>query len=166
MNKYFNKNSKIKRFDRRTLNKRGAEVWISWVLLMAFVVALGAVISNWMQNYTQSQITNTKEKIYDSQVCQSVSIFLSEIYYKNPQTLNMKVTNNNLLLVDEVIFRVYNDDGALTYVQKKVTLRPYKSKDITVDINITNAHYVDAIPVVDNKESQIICRMRLARYEI
>jgi flagellin-like protein len=74
------RNKQIAKFSKKTMNKRGVSPLIATVLLIAFAVALGAVVMNWGRTYTEQTADNVKKQSDVQVKCfQDVKIKLLEI---------------------------------------------------------------------------------------
>lgn len=151
-------------------NKRGVSVWISWVLLMTFVVFLSALMANWMRSYAESEVDDVKSRIYDSQVCNGVSFYVKTVF-QNSENLNIELVNNNLNKIDALMIRLYNDTSSMT---EPIRVDMYLKPDVSSSLLISKVDYgmagdigaVELIPLVMLDEVEIICRNRLVEYEI
>src|SRR3989344_6874644 len=91
--------------------KKADFVWISWVLLMAFVVGLSAVMYNWIFGFTTSSTEQIEERATNSQQCDLIGISIDH-YCQDTKNLYLDITNRNSLSVQRLVinmFDVYND---------------------------------------------------------
>jgi len=145
--------------------KKGVSMWLSWVLLMVFVVILSVVIFDWMKGYTESSSSEMTKRVFNAEKCSFISISVSEIVEKNPQTLNIKVTNRNNLRINQIIFRLYSTDNKVYVDDLNITLLPNQTKTVELQKNGT-IEAMDLIPVRFEQEYTIVCRDRMVRIKI
>jgi len=65
---------------KRLMNKKAISPLIATVLLIAFSIALGAIIMNWGKTYVESEIESSREEYYAIRECDTdISIKIKEI---------------------------------------------------------------------------------------
>ncbi|MBI3051862.1 hypothetical protein HYY74_05390 [Candidatus Woesearchaeota archaeon] len=105
----------------RRLSKRGVSPLIATVLLIAFAVALGAVVMNWGRTYTEQTADNVKKKSdVDVKCSLDVKLKLLELQSK-PQLcygewgadsyINVTLLNDGTKKIDGVRVTVFGDKG-------------------------------------------------------
>ena len=62
---------------RHVKNKRGIEVWLSWVLLVAFSVLIGSIVLQWSKAHTTKTVDDLTEKGEILTLCQETGISLN-----------------------------------------------------------------------------------------
>ena len=129
---------------------------MSWVILIGFVVALSGMLLGWMQEYSQNTVDTMQERLYNTEMCESISMSIDEIFCKNPQILNIVITNRNYIRIDQIILREYTEDKQIHVYYLNKTIKPTKSAELEVPIQ-GNISSVEAIPVFIDKESYHIC---------
>ena len=76
------------------MNRKAASVWISYVLLMGFVVALAAFVYIWMTGYTTESTQDIKERVFNSEMCDLMGVSVDAcINSSASQNLYINVTN-------------------------------------------------------------------------
>jgi hypothetical protein len=140
--------------------KRGVALWLSWVLMVAFLVALSVFMFRWTSNYTQYHV-NTLEQISDTSECDTVGISVDSVC-QNTQVLNINLTNRNNLKIDQVVINIY--DIYMETVQtktKNITLSPGKSESIQM-IKQGTTRQVEITPVFFTDTNVVHCNQKTA----
>ena len=139
--------------------KKAVSTWISWVLLVTFVIFIGTTIFYWMRDFSTDAMTELKDRLKTSEKCDLVGIQISELTSKNAQTLNMKVTNRYNLGIDQIVFTLYDSKNDFIWLNiSNTSLKPNSTKEIEIPQNasLTTAR-IEAVPVVLDKGDQIYC---------
>lgn len=79
-------------------NKKGVSVIIGYILLITFVIFLGAIIYNWMKTYVPTEELTCPD---------GVSLFIKD-YFCNSTHLNITLKNNGMFSVGGYFIRVSN----------------------------------------------------------
>jgi hypothetical protein len=127
-------------------SKKGVSAWISWVLLVAFMVSLSAFMYTFLSGFTKDSIEDVKEKVIDSKVCDSVGVSVSACL-KNSNLITVTIKNVNYITVDKVsidMFDVFDRPQQKTKEFKLVSGN-LKKFDILKDGIIKEIHVVPAI---------------------
>ena len=139
--------------------KKGVSLWLSWVLIVAFIVALSVFMFNWMSSFTESQ----KDKIVrltDGDECNYISLSIE--LCQNTQNLYINATNNQDVALDKLIFRVFDIYDDYQTKERNISIKPGEKKKIELlKYGITTR--IEIIPVIikpkDNTE--ITCQNRM-----
>ena len=136
-------------------SKKAAAIWMSWVLLMAFVVGLSVFMFGWADDQTES-FSKSLRRMYDTAECDSVGLRIDEIC-QNPQYLNMKVANRNTISINQLvvnIFDVYIETPLSRVIN--VTIAPDNVENIRV-LKQSTTQQIEIIPVVITESDMIFC---------
>ncbi|MBW3012515.1 hypothetical protein KY311_04980 [Candidatus Woesearchaeota archaeon] len=145
------------------MNKKGLEVWISWILLVGLTVALGVVMYSWYISTTESTIESL-QYVYDRSECNNVAILLEAC--SQAQHLNINITNKLYTNVDEVIFRIHYTELDFDSVNRSARIKPGQKEDFRIPIDSgKTVSEVEALPVISSGNFRIICSSRLARVD-
>jgi len=145
------------------MNKKAVSIWISWILIIALSIALGAFMYAWITRTTETA-TESFKYVYDRSECQNIGIMIEAC--NQSQTLYINVSNKLLLNVDGLIFRVHYSDYSTDSTNITVKINPGEKKDYLVDYNNTKTLTdLEVIPVIQTENFRIICRSRLARLD-
>ena len=122
-------------------SKKAVSPLIATVLLIAFAVALGAVVMNWGSDYVKSQTTQTAQKSDVKIKCsQDVSMSVVEI------DGIPKLCYNNATGYERIDF-LLNNDGNVALENVKVTVVSNVSTPVTVLINssfgVADSHFLN-----------------------
>lgn len=160
------KQKRSKLIPMHILNKRG-DMWLSWVLLVAFSVVLGTVTSIWLQGVAEDTTDNVEDTVEVSDVCDAVAVSIDFVcqYAASPKDLNMNITNRKDLKIDKFMARLYNGNDFKSTTEVHVALKPQAQKNITVNTSSTVIDYVEFVPLRVNtvKNKTIICTDQLAK---
>lgn len=143
--------------------KKGVSEWLSWVLLVALAVIVGAFVLQW----TRSQATETVEDIAEKgdilTLCQEAGLAVLG-YCQDTQTLNINVTNNNNRKVDALIVRGFDIYDMPQGGQKNISLDPEKSKNVVV-VKQGVLKKAEIMPVIVVGKKRVICQSRKVSIE-
>jgi hypothetical protein len=136
-------------------SKKGAALWISWVLLLAFVVGLSVFMFRWSQD--RSEVFAKELRIMaDTAECDSVGIRIEDIC-QNPQSLNMNISNKNSIRVDQFVMNIYD-----VYLENplsrtvNVSLYPSEIENVKV-LKQSTTQQLEIVPVVFTEDDKIFC---------
>lgn len=150
-------------------SKRGISEWISFVLLIGFIVVISAFMADWMTGFAKSSSQNIQQRTYDTSICESIAISEDACSFSSqPQTLYINITNRQDLNIDALIFRLYQ--GADFEIQEMNLTNPIKptkpwEKSRTLQVNasnITNVDTVEAIPEHFKDNYIVVCTKKVA----
>ncbi|PIN86981.1 hypothetical protein COV19_02195 [Candidatus Woesearchaeota archaeon CG10_big_fil_rev_8_21_14_0_10_44_13] len=143
-------------------SKKAVSTWISWVLLVTFVIFIGTTIFYWMKDYSTTAMADLANRVKTTEDCDLVSIQVSDVTSKNAQTLNMKVTNRYNLRIDQIVISLYDSKNRFILSNlSNTTLRPNSTKEIEFEQNSSIATArLEAIPVIIDAGKQIYCMER------
>jgi flagellin-like protein len=91
------------------VERKGISPMIAIVLLIAFTVAVGGILSLWLTTLTSTQTTTTGSAAEKQVLCARSVLEITEVYYTTPQSANVTVsytygteslTSFNLFFVD------------------------------------------------------------------
>ncbi len=140
------------------LGKKAVSVWISWVLLTAFVVLIGTMVLQWTKSHTAETVEDITEKGEVLNLCGETGLSVTG-YCQDAQTLNINVTNNNNRKIEAVIVRgfdVYNNPQG---GQKNISLVPEKSKAVAV-VKQGVLKRAEVMPVIAVGGKRVVCQSR------
>ena len=151
-------------------NKKGIEVWISWVLLMGFVATLSLLMYDFIKDYTQETVDELRGRVYDTEECNSVAISIDSVCKQtatSPIYLNITVTNRLNINIDQLMFRTFDSSDRFLNISRlnistaTVALRPQQSKKITMNISSDDINTVQVIPAVFREDLVIVCMRKI-----
>jgi flagellin-like protein len=101
------------------MNKKAVSPLIATVLLIAFAVALGALVMNWGKTYTEEQMSYTTTKSNEELECElNVELDIKEIdgqpqifYSSSSNTLTFILENKGRKDIDSIRIRITGQDG-------------------------------------------------------
>lgn len=141
--------------------KRGVALWLSWVLMVAFLVSISVFMFSWTNNYTKSQVGRLQE-ISDTSECQFLGISIDSSCQDN-SILEVNVTNRNNYEIDQLVFNVY--DIHFLSIQTKVlnvSIKPGKTGHFELIKQGTTRQF-EVTPVFFTDENIIHCNEKTAR---
>ena len=138
--------------------KKGVSVWISWVLLTAFVVFIGTFVLQWSKSHTTKTVEDLTEKGEILTLCQETSISVAG-YCQKPQTLNINVTNNNNRKVDGLKVRAFDIYNAPQGGEKNVSIAPQKTLSIEV-VKQGVLKHAEVMPIIVVGKKRAVCQSR------
>ncbi|MBT5021985.1 hypothetical protein HOK51_00920 [Candidatus Woesearchaeota archaeon] len=151
------KNEKLKLIIK---DKRGVGPWISWVLIMAFAVALSAFMYSFMVEYTSTSTDEIKEAVYNTDECRSVSLSIESVCQNTTTSeLNIEIKNRNYRRIDLVDYRLYDaSQKPISTNATNVSLNPNRKKTLNLSgVTSLQLGLVEIIPSVNKEEFTIIC---------
>lgn len=144
-------------------NKKGISVWISWVLLVVFIVLLSAFMYGWMTNYTRQTTEDVKKVVYNEEECNYISLDIDACSTDSLILINF--SNRGTLRIDKILLRLHSQQNVtnieLNMTKDNKTLKPERTR--TESINDTgNIYIIDAIPIYIKGEYKIVCTNKLS----
>ena len=125
--------------------KRGISLYVSWILLMMFIISLSAVMYNWYHQRAERSTEILKEQSTED-VCDKVGILIKDLC-QNTQTLNTNISNTKDIKINQLIFGlidIYKDPET-----KKINITIYPGETEHIEIIKQGTLYqVDITPVV------------------
>ncbi|MBR9676509.1 hypothetical protein GOV04_00015 [Candidatus Woesearchaeota archaeon] len=138
-------------------SKKAVMLWISWILLLAFVVTLSVFMYDWMTNYTTRTTTQITEHVYDTGECESVSVHTVSLCQNlTSKKLQLQVQNTNVLKIDQLIFRMYDYYDNPLAIQKNITIRPQQTENVNVFLQSPVQNF-ELIPAVIKGKKLHVC---------
>lgn len=138
-----------------TNSKKGAALWLSWVLLLGFVVAISAFMFTWTSGQNE-KFAKDLRKMSDTAECDSTGLIIQNIC-QNPQVLYMNITNKNTIKIDQLVFNIFDVylDAPLSRTVN-VSLKPSEIESIEI-LKQSTTQQVEITPVILTDEDQIFC---------
>jgi hypothetical protein len=141
-------------------SKKAASAWISYVLLLAFVVALSAIMYKFMIDHTEKTTDDIKKAVYDTDECRLVSLNIESVCLSS-QVLNITLENTNYIRIEKLDFRLYNGVTPIHTNYTNTTLNPNRKKVVSLGIGTSsNVTLIEAIAHVTKDNMDIICSNR------
>ena len=144
-------------------NKKGIEVWLSWVLLVAFSVFIGALVLQWSRSFTTKTVNDLTQKGEILTLCQETGISVNS-YCQKTQTLNINVTNNNNRKVDALLVRGFDIYGNPQGGERDISLQPDKTKSIEI-VKQGVLKSAEVMPVIIVGKKRAVCQSRKIKLE-
>ncbi|MBT7903740.1 hypothetical protein HN587_07795 [Candidatus Woesearchaeota archaeon] len=146
------------------INKKAAGPFISWVLVMAFAVALSAFMYSFMVDHTTESTNEIKKTVFNTDECRQVSLSVESVCQNlTTQVLNIQIQNRNYRRIDLIDYRIYDaDKKPLSTNSTEISLNPDRTKQIEVTGITQELGMVEVIPIVKREDFTIICADRKA----
>ena len=149
------------------MNKKGVSLWIEFVLLMGFAVALSIFLNNWMRDYTLKTTETIKERNYNTALCDGVAISIDAACQGNSTPINLyiNVTNRGNLRITKQILRIYNNITTLAnweVIENTRLIRPGRMMRISNTSSLDYVGYIEAVPVTEKGDLEIVCAEKKA----
>ncbi|MBI2145416.1 hypothetical protein HYU18_03790 [Candidatus Woesearchaeota archaeon] len=140
------------------MSKKGVSVWISWVLLTAFVVMLGVIVLQWTKSHTTETVEDIVEKGDILTFCQETGIAVTD-YCQDTQTLNMNITNNNNRKVEALLVRGFDIYNQPQGGQKNLTIVPEKAVQVEL-VKQGVLKRAEVMPMITVGKKRVVCQSR------
>jgi hypothetical protein len=136
-------------------NKTGVSIWISWVMLVAFMVTLSTAMYYFFADYTKKSIDNIKSTVVDSKLCDNVGISAT-VCLKSTSELTINIKNVNYMTIDRLALDMFDVFDRPQQKSKEFNLvsGTQRQFDILKDGIIKEVHIV---PVVYKDGKTIFC---------
>ncbi len=139
-------------------SKKAAAIWMSWVLLMGFVVGLSVFMFGWAED-RGDVFVGQLEGLSDTAECDSIGIRVQEIC-QNTESLNMKIANRNTLTVDMLAFLIYDSLGQYSGSRViNVSIAPDTVETLTV-LKQGTVVRVEIVPMILTPRESIACNRK------
>jgi len=141
------------------MDKKAASVWISYVLLVGFAVAMAAFMYSWMSGYTSEKTVEIKERVYNSELCNSVAASITACNIS--QNLYINVTNRGDIRISQLIFRLENSSDYV-FQEINTTIKPQGTKSFNfTQMKVVNAT-AEVVPAAVKEKFLIVCTEKKA----
>jgi len=149
--------------NKQIFGKKAQAAWVSYVILIAFAVAIGVIVGSQLIQMSQKNSQELKDYIYDTQECQGVGISVQTIC-QNPEALNIELSNIKSIQLEEVVLRIFDGSGDAETQNVPFLLEPGKEKTLSIGKSRI-ADRVEILPVIYVDDSVIICQERTAEQD-
>lgn len=138
--------------------KKGIEVWLSWVLLVAFSVLIGSLVLQFSRSHTTQTVNDLTEKGEILTLCQQTGVAVNS-YCQKTQTLNINVTNNNNRKVDALLVSGFDIYGKPQSGERNISLQPEKSRSVSI-VKQGVLKKAEVMPVIIVGKKRVVCQSR------
>jgi len=148
----------------KKIRKKAASEWISYVLLIGFTVALAAFVYAWMTGYTTKSVTDVKERVYNSDLCDSLGVSaIACLNSSSSQNLYINVTNRGDLRITKLLFRFFQSEMPVSDIEIDTIIKPQQTKSFNASqLNITgqlnSSFRVDVVPETEKEKVLVVCK--------
>jgi hypothetical protein len=146
---------------RRFQSRRGEAIWIAWVMITAFMVAMGAIIYNWSRSYASASAEQVEEKAYREE-CSDVAISIESACQDN-YTLTLTVKNLGRVRVDKIVVNMFDAFGGGLSGEQELPVKPGVSAVYTV-LKQGPVYTVKAVPALRKNNKWVVCSEKEAEY--
>ncbi|MFP4117472.1 MAG: hypothetical protein ACLFTR_00960 [Candidatus Woesearchaeota archaeon] len=135
--------------------KKADAIWLSWVLLLAFVVALSVFMFAWSEERGE-MFAGELRVMADTAECNSVRIRIEDIC-QNPQSLEFNITNRESITVNQLSMNIYD-----VYVESPISrdydvdIRPADTRNVRV-LKQSTTYQLEIVPVIITEDDMIYC---------
>lgn len=149
------------------MNKRGVSLWIEFVLLMGFAVALSIFLNDWMRDYTTNTAETIVERHYNTELCDGIAVSIDAACQANSTPINLyiNVTNRGNLRITKQIVRIYDNITTLAnweVIENTQLIRPGRMKRISNISSLDYIGYIESVPVTEKGDLEIVCSEKKA----
>jgi len=147
-----------KRFYLILRTKKAVAIWMSWVLLTAFMVALSTFMYDWIINYSESSAEDI-DATYRGESCSETAMKISGC--QDSENLKLEIENKGNLKITGLIFRLYDIYGDIESKEKDITIKAGKIKYADI-LKQGTIQMLQSIPVLDDGS---VCRDKMHTLE-
>jgi flagellin-like protein len=157
----------------KRMNKRGVSPLIATVLLIAFAVALGAVVMNWGRSYVQETASNIQETTA-SMACGDVSIEIpiiedkQKICFDNTTSEIRFVLYNNGARIEGMKFSIIGDknvDNPTSLIDYPVERAKTISEKVSYNQTVGEIKKIKIIPRIVDQGQESFCTLSAANID-
>ena len=136
-------------------SKKAEGIWISWVLLMAFIVGLSVFMFGWAEERSEVFVQELGV-MADTAECDSVGIRVLDIC-QNSQYLNMNIANRNTISINQLVMNIYDIylESPISRVIN-VTISPDNVETLRV-LKQSTTQEIEIVPVVFTERDRVFC---------
>ncbi len=150
----------------QNFTKKGVSPYISWILLMAFVVAISAFMYSFMTDYANDTTTDIKKQVFNTDECRTISLNIVSACISS-QTLNITLQNTGYIRIEGIDFRVYDEFNVPIHTNRTTTaLNPNRIKPMELNVGVSGVGLVEIIPVIEKENIEIICAEKKAQKSV
>lgn len=141
-------------------NKKAASLWLEWILLFAFVIALSALSYAFIVPLVKDTTTSVKKVVFNTDECRQVAISIESVCQDNAaQHLNMTIRNRNYIRIDKIRFNWFGTDNAqISSLSETTKLAPNRIKRYEIDTTTgATIGFVKITPIIYKDNLEVIC---------
>ena len=162
------KRGMLKNFPRKFFRK-GISIYVSWILVMAFVVGLSTFMFMFMRGYAETSAQQIKERGLSAIECDSLFITIDSAC-QNTQNLYINIINRGDITVDGMIFRMYDLYYEPQIDRKNLTLEvgKYNAKEVQLIKrgDVKKIRKIEVVPIVVSNGIRITCENKMSYYPV
>lgn len=135
-------------------SKRGDSAWLSWILIVAFSVGLGAFMFKWMTGFTQSSTSQITSRVEQSD-CTQIGVSIYDAC-QTVEELRLSLVNKKSLNIDQILVNyvdIYDNPGTKTI---NLSLRVNKPEKVSL-LKQGILKQFEIIPRSVSKDKIIMC---------
>ena len=140
-------------------NKKGIEVWISWVLLIGFAAAIGVLMQDFLAEFTEENVELMQRIAINTEDCNLVALSIDSACtsIQGATTyLNMSISNRLNIRIDGINIRSFSSSRVInqtieTLTNDTITLNPGQSRKVEVQ-TVPGTDSVQIIPFLDRSD--------------
>jgi archaellum component FlaF (FlaF/FlaG flagellin family) len=146
---------------KNEIGRKGDSVWISWVMITVFMIALGAFIYSWSASYARESAQNVEDRAY-RQECDSVAINIVDTCQRN-SSIDITIANTKDTNVDKVIFNLFDIFGGAESREQVLSV-PTGGQSAFRVLKQGTISTIKAVPAMNKKGRWIVCSEKEAEY--
>ncbi len=137
------------------IGKKGVSIWLSWVLLTAFMTALGLFMYEWMSDYTGQQTDEMQTRTDYQIICEDIGISIDNVC-QNTQTLYTNISNRHNVRIDQIVIRIYDIYDNPQTKTRNVTIDPEETLQLSI-LKQGITRHVEFVPAVLGEDGRVLC---------
>lgn len=151
---------------KSSMRKKAVSPYVSWILIMAFVVVLSAFMYSFMTDYTEETTEDVKKQVYDADECRSVSVDVVSAC-NSSQALNITIQNTDYIRIDAIDFRLYDMAKKPVLTNRTdISMNPNRIKQVEIAKGGTEISMIEVVPIIFKENMEIICGEKKAQAEV
>ena len=144
-------------------SKKGVAEWISYVMLTALAVSLGALVLHWSRSTTEETVDDIVARGDALTLCEASGIDVSGLC-QNTQTLNMEVTNTKDVKIESIQARMFDIYKRPQTASRNITILPQQTKSLQI-LKDGILKKAEIMPVVKKDSKRIVCQSRALSFD-
>ena len=150
-------------FSQRNIGKKGVSVWLSWVLLFTFAVAISAVGFRFIIPIVEKSTIDLKKVVFNTDECRQIAISVEGACQDNSaQVLNITIRNRNYIRIDKLTFQVFGAGNQPLFTNHTTSKHgPQREKVYSIPTNTSGTiTFATITPRIFREDLEIVCQDR------
>ena len=151
-----------KMISMESINKKTISLWISFILMIVFVIMLSVLTMSWMKNRAVGGAYELKRAMNQELECHKVNIMVKSNDVNN-NIINITITNTGTWRIDKVMIEFFNNSLPQSIEEYDSVLRPGTNKTLSIT---KQGDVMYITPIVNKDNFKLLCPEKKVRIKV